>query len=52
MRRDGPELTNTTGELVTADHKVLREENGSRWQHRHAVVVQDFSSYWIQKLPN
>ena len=26
---------------MTADHKVLSEENESRLQHRHAVVVQD-----------
>ena len=29
------------GDAVTADHKVLTEENESRLQHRYAVVVRD-----------
>ena len=28
------------GDLMTADHKVLNEEGGSRNNHRYAVVVQ------------
>ena len=30
---------------MTADHRVLSEENESRLQHRYAVVVQDL---WLR----
>ena len=36
------------GDLITADHKVLNEESDSRNNHRHAVVVQDLATQWIQ----
>ena len=39
------------GELMTADHKVLREGCESRNNHRYAVVVQIFASQWIQSYP-
>ena len=32
-------------DATTADHKVLSEENESRFQHRSAVVVQDLKGY-------
>ena len=35
-----PQAT-TFGDTITADHKVLREENESRLQHRYAVLVQE-----------
>ena len=39
------------GDLITADHKVLREGFKSRNNHRYAVVVQDLATQWIQSYP-
>ena len=39
------------GDLITAYHKVLREDSESRNNHRHAVVVQDSATQWIQSYP-
>ena len=39
------------GDLVTADHKIFSEERESRNNHRHAVVVQDLATQWIQSYP-
>ena len=39
------------GDLITADHKVLSEGCESRNNHRYAIVVQDFSTRWIQSYP-
>ena len=39
------------GDLITADHKVLNEEGGSRNNHRYAVVVQDLATQWIHSWP-
>ena len=36
------------GDLITADHKVLSDNCGSRNNHRYAVVVQDLATQWIQ----
>ena len=36
------------GDLITADHKVLSESCESRNNHRHAIVVQDLATQWIQ----
>ena len=36
------------GDLVTAHHKILREESESRNNHRYAVVVQDLATQWLQ----
>ena len=36
------------GDLITADHKVLREECESHHNHRYAVVVQDLATQWLQ----
>ena len=38
------------GDLITADHKVLSESCESR-NHRHAIVVQDLATQWIQLYP-
>ena len=35
-------------DLITADHKVFSEEIESRNSHRHAVLVQDLATQWIQ----
>ena len=39
------------GDLITTDHKVLNEGGESRNNHRHAVVVQDLTTQWIQSFP-
>ena len=39
------------GDLRTADHKVLGGNCESRNNHRHAVVVQDLATQWIQANP-
>ena len=38
------------GDLITVDHKVLCEGCESRNNHRHAVVVQDLATQWIQSF--
>ena len=39
------------GDFITADHKIVSEGCESRNNHRHAVVVQDLASQWIQSSP-
>ena len=39
------------GDLITADHKSLNEGSESRNNHRHAVVVQDLATQWLQSYP-
>ena len=39
------------GDLITADHKVLSDNCESRNNHRHAVVVKDLATQWIQAYP-
>ena len=39
------------GDLITADHKILSEGCESLNNHRHAVVVQDLATQWIQSYP-
>ena len=36
------------GDLITADHKVISEEEASCNNHRYANVVQDLAAQWIQ----
>ena len=52
-RRTGEALhrADKFGDLITADHKVLNEEGGSRNNHRYAVVVQDLATQWIPSFP-
>ena len=38
-------------DLITADHKILSEESESRNNHRHAMVVQDLATQWLQSYP-
>ena len=40
-----------SGDLTTADHKVISEGCESRDNHRYAVVVQDLATQWIQAYP-
>ena len=51
MRRDGPELSEQFGALLTADHRILSEESESRMQHRHPVIVPDLFSHSVQSYP-
>ena len=39
------------GDLITADHRVLKEGNASRHTHRYSVVVQDLATHWTQSYP-
>ena len=39
------------GDVITAGHKVLSEENESRLHHRYEVVVQDLGTQWSQSCP-
>ena len=39
------------GDLITADHKIPGDNCESRNNHRHAVVVQDSATQWIQAYP-
>ena len=39
------------GDLITADHKVLRDNCESRNNNQYAVVVQDLATQWIQAYP-
>ena len=52
-RRSGeavPRAANS-GDLTSADHKVLSDNCESRNNHRYAVVVQDLAIQWIQAYP-
>ena len=52
-RRNGEAVLRAAnfGDLITADHKVLSDNCESRNNHRHAVVVQDLATQWIQAYP-
>ena len=39
------------GDLITADHKIVSKGCESRNNHRHAIVVQDLATQWIQSYP-
>ena len=52
-RRNGGALLRAGkfGDLIKADHKVLSDNCQSQNNHRHAVVVQDLATQWIQAYP-
>ena len=52
-RRKGEALfrADNFGDLIIADQKVLSHNYESRNNHRHAVVVQDLGTQWIQTYP-
>ena len=52
-RRNGEAVPRAVNfcDLITADHKVLSDNCESRNNHRHAVVVQDLATQWIQAYP-
>ena len=37
--------------MITADQKVLNENQESRFRHKYAVRVSDMSTKWIQSCP-
>ena len=39
------------GDTITADYKVLNENQESILHHKYAVVVQDLATQWIQSYP-
>ena len=41
----------TFGDLVTTEHKVLSEACESRNSQRHAVIVKDLATQWLQAYP-
>ena len=43
MQRDGLELPQKFGKIITADHKVSSDEHESRMQHRYALVLSRIS---------
>ena len=51
MHKHGLNVPGKFGDVITTDHEVLSEDSESRKQHRHAFVVQDFSSLSIQSYP-
>ena len=52
-RRNGEAVLRAAsfGDLKTADHKVMSDNCESRNNNRYAVVVQDFTTQWIQAYP-
>ena len=48
---DRIEIADTFGDMVTADQKVLNEEQQSKLHHKYAVVVQALATPWIQSYP-
>ena len=52
-RRNGEAVPRATnfGDLITADHKIVSDNFASRKNHRHAVMVQDLATQWIQAYP-
>ena len=39
------------GDAITADHKILNEENQTRDADQHSLIVQDGATYWLQGFP-
>ena len=48
-RADRIKIAERFGDMLTADNKVLNEEQESRLYHRYAVVVQELATQWIQR---
>ena len=50
-RADRVKIAERVGDLITADHKPVNEEQESRLHHRYAVVEQALLTQWIQSHP-
>ena len=48
---DRLKIAERLGEMITADHNVLHEEQESRLHHSCAVVVQNLATQWIHSHP-
>ena len=49
---EGPESNKKFGDLITADHIVVGEEEASQHGDRAALVLQDAASRWIDCYPS
>ena len=50
-RADRIQITGTSGEMITADQKVLNEDQESRMHRKCAVFVQGLETQWIHSYP-
>ena len=50
-RADRIKIVERLGDILTADHKVLNEDQESTLHHKCAVVVQDLANQWLQSYP-
>ena len=50
-RVDGIALSTTFGALITADHKILTDENESRCGHKNALIVQGDCTNRLHSYP-
>ena len=50
-RADRIKIAERFGDMFTADHKLLNEDQESRLHHNYAVVVQALATQWIQSYP-
>ena len=50
-RADRIKIAERFGGVITADHRVLIEEQESGLHHEFAVVVQDLATQWIESYP-
>ena len=44
-------IAKSFGDMITADHKVLNDDQDCRLHHKYAVVVQHLATQWIQSFP-
>ena len=45
------EIAERFGDMITADHQVLDEDQKARIRRKYAVVVQDLATQWTQSSP-
>ena len=50
-RLDRVKIAEQIGYMITADHKVLNEDQESRLHHQFSVVVTDLATQWILNYP-
>ena len=46
---DGIASSTQFGDLITADHTILNAEKESRCRYKHALIVQDDFTNWIER---
>ena len=51
IRTDSLPSPTRFGEMITADHKIMNDDDASREEDRTACVIQDKWSYWLQAYP-